>query len=75
MNAIQSVGVIQETRNYGLFDFVKGNRDINRSHVNRLKDKIKRRDLKEIPILVLSKTKKVSTLSLMGNTDSLQEVN
>ena len=57
MNAIQSVGVIQETRNYGLFDFVKGNRDINRSHVNRLKDKIKRRDLKEIPILVLSKNK------------------
>ena len=54
MSAIQSVGVIQETRNYGLFDFVKGNRDINRSHVNRLKDKIKRRDLKEIPILVLS---------------------
>ena len=57
MSAIQSVGVIQETRNYGLFDFVKGNRDINRSHVNRLKDKIKRRDLKEIPILVLSKNK------------------
>ena len=52
MNAIQSVGEIQETRNYDIFKFVKGNREINRSHVNRLKEKISRRDLKEIPILV-----------------------
>ena len=52
MNATQSVGEIQETRNYELFKFVKGNRAINRSHVNRLKEKISRRDLKEIPILV-----------------------
>ena len=49
MNATQSVGEIQETRNYELFKFVKGNRAINRSHVNRLKEKISRRDLKEIP--------------------------
>ena len=52
MNAIQSVGEIQETRNYDIFKFVKGNREINRSHVKRLKEKISRRDLKEIPILV-----------------------
>ena len=52
MNAIQSVGEVQETRNYDIFKFVKGNREINRSHVNRLKEKISRRDLKEIPILV-----------------------
>ena len=57
MNAIQSVGEIQETRKYDIFKFVKGNREINRSHVNRLKDKISRRDIKEIPILVGSKDK------------------
>ena len=52
MSAIQSVGEIQETRKYDIFKLVKGNREINRSHVNRLKEKISRRDLKEIPILV-----------------------
>jgi len=58
MSAITSVGEIQETRNYNLFKFVTGNREINRSHVNRLKEKISRRDLKEIPILVGSPDKK-----------------
>ena len=57
MNAIQSVGEIQETRKYDIFKLVKGNREINRSHVNRLKEKISRRDIKEIPILVGSKDK------------------
>ena len=57
MSTITSVGDIHETKDYNLFDMVKGNREVNRSHVNRLKDKIKRRDLKEIPILVLSKNK------------------
>ena len=42
MSAIQSVGEIQETRKYDIFKLVKGNREINRSHVNRLKEKISR---------------------------------
>ena len=50
MSVLQNVGDIQETRNYDIFKLVKGNREINRSHVNRLKEKISRRDLKEIPI-------------------------
>ena len=49
MSAIQSVGEIQETRKYDIFKLVKGNREINRSHVNRLKEKISRRDLLDEP--------------------------
>jgi|TARA_R110000772_G_scaffold176654_1_gene288323 hypothetical protein len=57
MSTVTSVGEIHETKDYNLFDIVKGNREVNRSHVNRLKDKIRRRDLKELPITVLSKNK------------------
>jgi len=57
MSTVTSVGDIHETKDYNLFDIVKGNREVNRSHVNRLKDKIRRRDLKELPITVLSKNK------------------
>ena len=57
MSTVTSVGDIHETKDYNLFDMVKGNREVNRSHVNRLKDKIRRRDLKELPITVLSKNK------------------
>ena len=72
MNAIQSVGAVHETRNYKLFTFVKGNREINRSHVNRLKDKISRRDLKEIPILVGSKDKKTGAYPIYDGQHRFQ---
>ena len=75
MSAIQSVGEIQETRKYDIFKLVKGNREINRSHVNRLKEKISRRDIKEIPILVGSKYKNGQYPILMDNTVFKHEVN
>ena len=57
MSAIQSVGEIQETRKYDIFKLVKGNREINRSHVNRLKEKISRKSkeiflVKQILVLI-----------------------
>jgi hypothetical protein len=52
MNKITDVGTIKETNDYSLFSFIKGNREINRTHVNKLKDKINKRDLFEIPLLV-----------------------
>jgi len=49
---VEKVSEVQETKQYDLFCFVKGNRGINQSHVNKLIAKIKRKNLREIPIYV-----------------------
>lgn len=49
---IRKVSEVQETTNYELFCNVKGNRDINVSHVNKLIAAIKRKNLSEMPIYV-----------------------
>ena len=46
------VGKIHETYNYNLFEIVKGNREINSSHVNRLAVKMTKRFFKELSIIV-----------------------
>ena len=58
MSKITNVGTIKETNDYNLFSFIKGNRAINRGHVNKLKDKINKKDLNEIPLLVGNKNHK-----------------
>ena len=47
MSKITNVGTIKETNDYNLFSFIKGNRAINRGHVNKLKDKINKKGDKE----------------------------
>jgi len=49
---VDKVSEVNETKQYDLFCFVKGNRSINQSHVNKLIAKIKRKNLREIPIYV-----------------------
>ena len=49
---IEKVSEVNETKQYDLFCFVKGNRGVNQSHVNKLIAKIKRKNLREIPIYV-----------------------
>ena len=49
---IEKVSEVNETQQYSLFCFVKGNRGINQGHVNKLIAKIKRKNLRELPIFV-----------------------
>ena len=49
---IEKVSEVNETKQYDLFCFVKGNRSVNQTHVNKLIAKIKRKNLREIPIYV-----------------------
>ena len=49
---IEKVSEVNETKQHDLFCFVKGNRGVNQSHVNKLIAKIKRKNLREIPIYV-----------------------
>ena len=49
---VEKVSEVNETKQYDLFCFVKGNRTINQGHVNKLVAKIKRKNLRELPIFV-----------------------
>ena len=42
---VEKVSEVNETKQYDLFCFVKGNRTINQGHVNKLVAKIKRKNL------------------------------
>jgi hypothetical protein len=44
---------VYETTNYNLFGFIKGNRNILPSHVNKIKKSIKNKHIKEVAIIVV----------------------
>ena len=55
---VEKVSEVKETEQYELFCYIKGNRIINQGHVNKLITKIKRKNLREIPIYVGPMNKK-----------------
>ncbi len=46
------ITTLQETKDYGLFGFIKGNRMINESNIKKIMQSIKRKAIKEIAIVV-----------------------